>query len=386
MTTFRFLVARFLAQRLLTLATVVTLAFTIGVLVAGPIYADAAREAILASALRGAAVTVRNLRLSVYGGPGFDLAGTDAEVAAALEPLPLRSLVREGLAEVRLAAGPRVLSAPVLFRTGAALHLDLRGRAPEGPGEVALPSSTARRLRVRLGETLRALGPTGERTVLRVVGTFAPPDPRDPFWFGSGSPFPPPDSTSPSPALVAPQAFPAVAGELGLTAMYAWDAYLALDGRPYEEVRTVPARIAAAVRHLRGLPGLERLATVTGLDTLMELVRQRVENLRAPISLVVVQIAAVALAVLAGVASLALTRQAFELAVLHSRGFPRRALLSAQAVQGALAALAALPLGLAVGVGLARLASRSNGPGLPGVLFPVRLSPIAVALAVGGCL
>ena len=43
MATLRFLLKRFVAQRLLGLAVVVTLAFSVGVLVAGPIYADAAR-------------------------------------------------------------------------------------------------------------------------------------------------------------------------------------------------------------------------------------------------------------------------------------------------------------------------------------------------------
>ena len=60
MATLRFLLKRFAAQRLLGLAVVVTLAFSVGVLVAGPIYADAAREAILSSELAGAAPTVKN--------------------------------------------------------------------------------------------------------------------------------------------------------------------------------------------------------------------------------------------------------------------------------------------------------------------------------------
>src|SRR5262245_17499332 len=72
MTTLRFLLKRFFAQRLLGLALVVTLGFTIGVLVAGPIYADAAREAILSSATSTAATTVRNVRFFTYGGPEFD--------------------------------------------------------------------------------------------------------------------------------------------------------------------------------------------------------------------------------------------------------------------------------------------------------------------------
>ena len=53
MTTLRFLLKRFLAQRLLGVAIVVTLGFTIGVLVAGPIYADAARQVSRTPGSRG---------------------------------------------------------------------------------------------------------------------------------------------------------------------------------------------------------------------------------------------------------------------------------------------------------------------------------------------
>ena len=74
MATLVFLLKRFVAQRLLGSAIVVTLGFTIGVLVAGPIYADAAREAITSAAVKTAPVTVRNARFSVYGTPDFDVA------------------------------------------------------------------------------------------------------------------------------------------------------------------------------------------------------------------------------------------------------------------------------------------------------------------------
>ena len=103
-------------------------------------------------------------------------------------------------------------------------------------------------------------------------------------------------------------------------------------------------------------------------------------SLRVPIMLVVFQIGAVALAVLAGVGSLALTRQTFELAVLHSRGFSRRTLLFAQGLQAAAAGILAFPLGLLVGLGLASLARRSNGPSLPGFRFPVELNATALLL------
>ena len=120
--------------------------------------------------------------------------------------------------------------------------------------------------------------------------------------------------------------------------------------------------------------GLSSITLTSGLGTLLEIVRQRIADLAVPILLVVFQIGAVTLAVLAGVGALALTRQGFELAVLHSRGFRRGVLLAAQAVQAVFAAIVAYPLGLLLGMGLAALASTANGPDLPGVSFPIRLN------------
>ena len=96
------------------------------------------------------------------------------------------------------------------------------------------------------------------------------------------------------------------------------------------------------------------------------------------------QIGAVALAILAGVGSLVLTRQSFELAVLRSRGFSGGKLIAAQGVQALFAAIVAYPLGLLLGMGLAYLASNANGPSLPGVLFPIGLSSFALVLGAIG--
>jgi hypothetical protein len=112
------------------------------------------------------------------------------------------------------------------------------------------------------------------------------------------------------------------------------------------------------------------------------LVDLRVQNLRVPILLVVFQIGAVTLAVLAGVGALTLSRQTFELAVLHSRGFSRRTLLLAQGAQALLYAVVAYPFGLLLGLGLARMAGRLNGEQLPGVEFPVRFNPGALWLGL----
>lgn len=384
MATVRFLLSRFAAQRLLGLAVVITLAFTTGVLVAGPVYADAAREAILSSALRDAAVTVTNARFQVYGGTAFDWARADDAVTAAARRLPLDHVVRQGLATVRL-GGPGGPSVPLLFRDGAGGNLAFTGRPP-GAGEIAIVANTPQTIGLRIGDRVVIVGPAGGRMALTVSGTFEPPSAGDPFWFGSDSPFPGPGSTAPQPALVSRDAGLRATERLGLTTQLSWDAYLALADVPFVQARTLPAQLREIAGSLAGQPGLGGIRVLSGLDTLIQIVDQRVENLRIPILLVVFQIGAVTLAVLAGVGALALTRQSFELAVLHSRGFSRRLLLVAQGVQAALAALLAYPLGLVIGLGLAHLASRSNGPTLPGVLFPVRLSGPAEVLGLTGVL
>jgi len=196
----RFLLKRFVAQRLLGLAVVVTLAFSVGVLVAGPIYADAARSAILSSAVQGAAVTVANVRIQAYGNGEFPWAEADASIADATASLPVGATVPQGLTTVRLNGedGPSV---PLLFRDGAEAHLTFKGEPP-GPGEIALAGNASQTEGLRIGDHVTLVGPSGEKTTLTVSGTFLPPDIADPFWFGSRSPFPPPDSTQVQPELV----------------------------------------------------------------------------------------------------------------------------------------------------------------------------------------
>ncbi|MFN8232884.1 MAG: ABC transporter permease [Actinomycetota bacterium] len=377
MATFRFLLKRSVAQRLLGLAVVVTLAFSIGVLVAGPIYADAAREAILSSALRDEDVTVTNARIQVYGGPDFDWAAADAAIVEATAGLPVGTIVDQGVSTVRLGGedGPSV---PLLFRDGAEDHLEFRGEPP-GAGQAALPVGAAPG--VRIGDAIDLVGPADDVVTLEVSGLFEDP-PRDRFWFGGRSPFPPPDSTQPSPVLVSRDTSLQTAEELGLTTEYAWDVYLDLAGVPFGTVRTIPGQLRQIESQLSAEPELSQVRVASGLGTLMAVVEQRVQNLRVPILLVVFQIGAVTLAVLAGVGALTLTRQAFELSVLHSRGFSSRKLLLAQTFQAGVAALVAYPLGLLIGIALAKLAGHSNGARLPGVLFPVDLSGPAQVLGL----
>jgi putative ABC transport system permease protein len=380
MATLRFLLKRFAAQRLLGLAVIVTLAFSVGVLVAGPIYANAAREAIFSSTLSDAGVTVANARYQVFGDEDFDWANADAAVDGALTGVPTNTIISQGLSTVRLGdtEGP---SLPVFFREGAAEHLRIRGEAP-APGEIAMPSSTAQTAGLQLGDPVTIVGPNDETVTLTLSGTYGSPDREDPFWFGSRSPFPGPDATDPPPLLMDREAYLEAATKLGLTSEFVWDAYLAVGDLTYDEARAVPGQLVEAEDVMSEQPGMTTVRLTTGLDTLFGIVDQRVQNLRIPILLVVIQIGAVTLAVLAGVGALALTRQSFELAVLHSRGFTKRTLLTAQGLQALTYAVVAYPLGLLLGLVLAKLAGRSNGKQLPGVEFPVHLNAGAELLGL----
>jgi hypothetical protein len=162
MATLRFLLKRFAAQRLLGLAVVVTLAFSVGVLVAGPIYADAARSAILSSSIQGAAVTVANVRIQAYGNGDYPYEDADAAISAETASLPVRSTVRQGLSTVRL-GGPDGPSVPLIFREGAEEHLAFKGDPP-GPGEIALAGNSPQTSGLRIDDRVSVVGPGAKRS------------------------------------------------------------------------------------------------------------------------------------------------------------------------------------------------------------------------------
>lgn len=283
MATILFLLKRFVAQRLLGLAIVVTLAFTVGVLVAGPIYAEAAREAILSSALSTAPVQIKNVRFATYGDAEFDWVDADAIVQDATAGLPVRETVRQGRATIRLEAGAEPISIPVLFRDGAADHLRFKGEPPEGPGKMALPATVARLLAVRVGDAVTVTGPTGVQVELDVTGTFGDPDGGDPFWYGPLIPFPSAESTELPPVLLDRGGYIPLAMDIHLVTEFVWDDYLTLGGVPFVDAEGIPGLIRQADDQLRLTSEFRRLRTTSGLATLMELVRQRIANLRVPI-------------------------------------------------------------------------------------------------------
>jgi hypothetical protein len=377
MATIRFVLKRLVAQRLLALAVIVTLAFSIGVLVAGPIYADAAREAVLSWELHSQDVSGKNVRITAFGGADFDFGRADRDARQATGTLPVSRILDQGLTALRLRAGDRTADVPLLFRTDAASHLPLRGHAPVSPHEILLSDGTAKFIHVHVGSEVQAVE-AGQSVSLSVSGIYRqpPPDPHGPFWFGSLNPFPGPDSLAPFPLVMSQEGYLDIADRLGLASQFVWDVYLRIGDLSFDQAERTASQ-AQAIAFPDDSP-ITGNPVLTALPDILTVVRQRTTNLRVPIYVVVFQIGAVALAVLAGVASLALARQSFELAVLRSRGFGRRKLLAAQAVQTMVCAAIAYPLGLAIGMGLARLATHATGPAPPGTRSPIALSPAAL--------
>jgi predicted lysophospholipase L1 biosynthesis ABC-type transport system permease subunit len=387
----RLIVRRLAAQRLLALALLVTMAFTVGVLVAGPIYADGSGRAIIDGVVRRSLVDQRNVRLTVTSGPRFDAGAADRTVRAVVaRNVPTRQVVTQATSQAVSVTSPSGVrrSTELAFRTNGFDHLTLEGRPPRADDEAVVSNGDALNYKIEAGDTLTVRS-AGGVLQLRITGLYNLPASSDPAWYGLDSIFNRLPPTQPAePLLVTGPGFARALDALGLSSgqQYTWDVYLDL-------ARTDLAGLEAAARGagrteaaLRGTGPLAFLTMRTGLPDVLRLARSRVGDARAPIYLVVFQIAAVALAVLAGVSSLALSRQSFELAVLKSRGFTRWQLLAAQGVESLLAAAGALPLGLLLGLVMARLARAAHGPVQAGSVFPVDMGPEAVFVGVAGAL
>ena len=375
----RFLFRRLVAQRLLALGVVLTLAFSVGVMASGPIYTDAARDFILASSIATAGTPIKNVRVDVYGDPSFDWMAADRQVRAASSVLPVDTIVTQGETTVRL--GPSQVSVPMLFRDGENDHLAFRSGSGPGSGQVAIPYGLAQSFGIRPGDRVDVLGPTNRHRTLEVSGIFDPPKRLDAFWFGEGSPFPLGDSEDPVPVIVDRGTARTLSTELDLSSHYAWDVYLSLTGINYLDAVNLPDAYVAFTADINDqmVAAQQPPHISSGIQILIAGVQRSVADLRVPILLVLLQILVVTLVVLAGVGVLLVSRQSFELGVLHSRGFTARTLLLAQGIQALLAAVLALPIGIAIGAVLARFAGLTNGPRPGDSGFPTSLSLSSIA-------
>ena len=181
-------------------------------------------------------------------------------------------------------ADPNGPSLPVLFREGAADHLPIRGEPPAA-GEIALPAGSARPLGVDSrrdrdrdrAQRARQTDAHAQRDV-RLAG------PRRSVLVRRQSPFPPPDSTEPPPALMDRDGYLEVPPRSwGSRASTSGTSTSPSAGVPFDEARAVPGQLGRSLgRALQRRAGLDPVRLTTGLDTLFGIVQQRVQNLRDP--------------------------------------------------------------------------------------------------------
>jgi putative ABC transport system permease protein len=353
----------------------------VAVAVAGPVYARAADESILADGLRAAPPSV---------------SGLEAQLTAAAAPDPLATLQAAASGATR-AAGMDVYERPVsaleldlrlpaaggltrlAFRTGSCPHLLVTsGRCPTAANEIVVSERVSRPIGWRIGDSVSLAGIPAQT----IVGIYIPRDAADGFWFGrSYFPAAAGDDGSDSGAPTVDALFTdrATFSKLPVTAQIRAVVDLPLSrGR----VRVANAdRIAAGALNLPDLVtgGVPGATASTGLAVLLKDADTGRRSLAVPLVVVVVQLLALCWLVLYGVVATAVEARSAEIALAKLRGQSPASTLALGLMEPLLLVVLAVPLGLVAGLLAVRgLASLELAAGTP-----VRLTGSALTAALG---
>jgi hypothetical protein len=374
-------VRRAIAQRLLTAATVCALAFSVGVLAAGPIYAAGAERAIVYAYMRGANPLTTDTFVSLLTWPGFEMSNASERVSSGLAPLHISRLtLQEESGNSLVSLGRRSARAPLAYRGGLLGTVPLvAGRNPSKPDEVLVPQPLAAYLGIVPGNRI-SLGYNAIAHAT-VSGIYRAVQGRNNLVYARHRLLSKPSA---APLLTTRAGFDALTRSFGQTAGIAieWDAEPSFAGLTVADLRTLALREEQSSARIRAT--LDGTTVSSELSSLIPGASQAAATGLAPIYAVAAEVALVGLGVLLGVGMLKLERQSFELAVLTTRGARMAELVAMQAGEAAIAAIGALPLSLLTALGLALVARAAHGPALPGTLFPIGLNPLAVGVALGG--
>jgi hypothetical protein len=376
-----FATRRAIAQRFLTAATVCALAFSAGVLAAGPIFASGAEQAIVFGYMRNASPLTKDTMVSLLTWPGFDPARAARLVRSGLAPLRISQLtLQEVSGNTTIAGGRRPAIAPIAYRDGLLRDLALvQGKDPSAPDEVLVPQTLAATLGIGPGGRI-TLGYKGTVGVT-VSGVYSTARGKAPLLYGRHRLLAKPAG---APLVTTRGGFDSLTQSFGQTSNIAmeWDAEPSFSGLTVADLRVLAHREQAAGARIRATLGG---TTVTSdLASLIPGAEHAVAAGLAPIYVIAAEVALVGLGVLLGIGSLKLERQSFELAVLRTRGARTSQLVAIQAGEAAIAAALAFPVALLSALGLALVARATHGPALPGTQFPIRLTPGGVQAALGG--
>ncbi|MGA8248744.1 MAG: FtsX-like permease family protein, partial [Nocardioides sp.] len=396
MTRLRWLLATALrglwSRRVLSAGSLLLTVIAIASAVVGPSYQVTAADSFVIEQLAA--------EPTVNTGLTFDYRPTDGEspdtaIASALDQAQHESgsaylpghailwdpLPRAVLPHSAVPALPTLVSAP-----GACAHVELRGRCPTNPGEVAVLRADATTYRLHLGSRL---APYGDTTSFTVVGIYRPPARDDGFWFSLGRLETIPPGPRGGVARPAPWLTPQVT--VGLR-HDPW--YVTVDQRLAVTPRLTPGDAAAAAHDARavtraaghhGLPTGLRLEPGNALPSIVHRLLARRGVARATVEPAVLSLVLVALVLLSRLLAAAMGLRRGELALASLRGYGRRQLWFLGMLEPLLILIAAIPGGVLLGYLTSRyLAHRWLVPGLP-VPFVLAsgLAVVAVALVTG---
>jgi hypothetical protein len=372
---------RAIAQRFLTVAAVCALAFSVGVLAAGPVFAAGAEQAIVFGYMRTASPLIKDTSVNLLTWRTFDLSNASRIVHSGLAPLHISGLtLQEVSGNSLISAGSRSAVRPVAYREGLLRQLPLvEGRDPSSPDEVLVPQPLAADLGIAPGDRISL---SHNRTANATVsGIYWAARGTDPMVYARHRLL---ANQSLAPLLTTRAGFDALTGSFGQTSDIAveWDAEPSFAGLTSAGLRALAHREEPVSTRIRATLGGTTVSS--DLRSLLPGAQQAVNAGLAPIYVIAAEVALVGLGVLLGIGFLKLERQSFELAILATRGARMTELVSIQAAEAAIAASLALPLSLLTAVGLAFLARAAHGPALPGTLFPIGLTAPAVAVALVG--
>jgi putative ABC transport system permease protein len=291
--------------------------------------------------------------------------GTGYEQGHAIVWQSLPQVVLPGSAGIP--ADPQLVSVP-----GACDHVDLVGRCPTNPGEIAVLRHDADTYGVKVGS---AFNPYGERTPFTVVGIYTPTSKSadDMFWGGDQRLQSIPGTVT-ARKTVPTQPAPWITSQA--TIQLRSDAWFVTVDQPLAtppdmtgaDLKVVAARVKA-IQHATGhgglLPGLTAEIGNTLTTTSHELLTRRGVT-RSTVEPAVLSLILVALVLLSRLLSAAMTLRRGELALASLRGYNRRQLWFLGMLEPLLILVAAIPLGVVGGyLGSRVLAHRWLVPHLP---------------------
>lgn len=373
-------------RRGLAAALVVAAAAGIAVVAVGPIWNRASLESNLRETLRTVG-SGAGLRLFATDGPDADdVSVTDAQRSWALTPqslpgYPVRVLgIRVGTSASTAEAPLATAQLAVVYRSGVCRAVRIvQGRCARGADEVMVSRDVAQLpgFGYRVGAEV-TVGGVVDSLTYRIAGVYAVDDPGAPYWFGLG--FPARSSGGGGEPLAFDPLLTTFAGMQRFSptqpASVSSDYVLDADRVRLADVPRVQAAVAALRQRY---VDQERLRVSSGFGRVVAEVQRRQAATDLGGTLVTLQLALLAWAVLFQIATDAAEARAAEVALLTLRGATRRRTAVFTFTEPLVLLLIAVPIGIVAGY-LAVLALAPTVL-LPGT--PVLLEASAVLAALG---